>query len=485
MRVVGELPDSIPETLRKKKNVNDSPAAVFERLVRPDLPADTPVLFDTVCVLGGSIAGLMAARVLSDHSRRILIVERDEVDVEGHARAGVPHGQQVHGLRLGGLRQFERWLPGFTAEARNQGAVLLTPEQNPTHLDERELLPIGSMSNLFASRPFFEARIRERVLSLPNVETTSAQVTGLEFRDDAVRAVRFAVGDAEDTVDVDFAVDAMGRASRLSDWLEHAGYDRPRLHRLRTGVNYTSAIFTRDEKTAGLDPGVTALVYSPGSRKDHLGLAIVMAIENDQWMVALTAFGDTVRPDTLEEFRAYCAELPGLFPKATSGNIVRGPVRFRQSDSRYRDFTGLSRFPARLVSLGDSVASLTAAYGQGLSSAALQASALSEYLTHEPELDRSATEFFALQKVVIDALWAAGEAADTAWQDVVNESEVADEVQRRRWESGQLVQASLVDPVIAEKLDAVGNLYVHPLALADPALLERAIAVNQQHATSA
>jgi hypothetical protein len=45
---------------------------------------------------------------------------------------------------------------------------------------------------------------------------------------------------------------------------------------------------------------------------------------------------------------------------------------------------------------------------------AARASALSEYLTGEPDLDRSAAEFFALQDVLVDALWAMGEAVDTA-----------------------------------------------------------------------
>jgi hypothetical protein len=36
---------------------------MFDELTRIDLPERTPVLFDTACVLGGSIAGLLAAPV--------------------------------------------------------------------------------------------------------------------------------------------------------------------------------------------------------------------------------------------------------------------------------------------------------------------------------------------------------------------------------------------------------------------------------------
>jgi hypothetical protein len=45
---------------------DDAARAVFDRQTRTDPPVHTTVLFDTACVLGGSIAGLLAARVLAD-----------------------------------------------------------------------------------------------------------------------------------------------------------------------------------------------------------------------------------------------------------------------------------------------------------------------------------------------------------------------------------------------------------------------------------
>lgn len=48
-----------------------SPAAVFARLSNPNPPAGTPVALDTAVVLGGSFAGLLAARVFSDQAATV------------------------------------------------------------------------------------------------------------------------------------------------------------------------------------------------------------------------------------------------------------------------------------------------------------------------------------------------------------------------------------------------------------------------------
>ena len=131
------LVHAMPECLRETTELtltSDSAPAVFDRLTRTDLPARTPVLFDTACVLGGSIAGLLAARVLADHARAVLIIERDVVNTEGRSRAGGPQDRHGHALVPGGRAQIERWLPGITREAQDLGGVLVGPEQQAVYL---------------------------------------------------------------------------------------------------------------------------------------------------------------------------------------------------------------------------------------------------------------------------------------------------------------------------------------------------------------
>jgi phytoene dehydrogenase-like protein len=74
-------------------------------------------------VLGGSLAGLLTARVLTEHFARVTIVERDELSGdwagdpeadprEREVRRGVPQGRHAHGLLAAGLGVVEQLFPG-------------------------------------------------------------------------------------------------------------------------------------------------------------------------------------------------------------------------------------------------------------------------------------------------------------------------------------------------------------------------------------
>ena len=155
-------------------------------------------------------------------------------------------------------------------------------------------------------------------------------------------------------------------------------------------------------------------------------------------------------PTSIEAVRSTCAKLSPVLRHAVSGPVTREIQTYRQADSRRRDFTELARFPARLVSVGDAVASFNPIHGQGISSAALHTSCLSEYLVDAPQLTRAATEFFDLQTVVTDTAWTMSAGDDATRLDAIEGIDVPEDVARQRWTLEQVLQATLIDPSIAE-----------------------------------
>lgn len=450
-----------------------SPIEDFDRIVRGAAEQKPTESFTTAAVLGGSIAGLLAARVLADHAREVVIIERDELTAS--RGSNVPQADQGHALLDGGLRQIERWLPGFTDQAQRFGAVLRPWPKHRVYLDDNYATGEGTRPMLAASRPFLESLIRERVVALPNVRTIRGRVTGLQFRDDAVVGVRYRTSDeADHTLAMDFAVDATGRASKLSDWLEQAGYGRPRLERLDIDIEYATAYLRRPEPLEAQDLWGTTVRYSPGAEPDGMVAAWVAAVEDDRWMVFTMTQGRNWSARSLDTLRATLRTLPALFKQVVDAELV-GEIRtYRQGDSRRRDFTGL-RLPARLIPVGDAVASFNPTYGQGISSAALQASCLELFLYDRPELDKPADEFLRLQKIVVDAAWMITAGADAARRDIRDGAEVPEHVRAQRETMNRITAAGLVDPTIWKAISDVTAMIVHPGTLGDPDLVRRAM----------
>jgi 2-polyprenyl-6-methoxyphenol hydroxylase-like FAD-dependent oxidoreductase len=75
---------------------------------------------DQAVVLGGSMAGLLAARVLSERYKRVVVIERDALPPVGEHRRGVPHAWHVHGLHPLGLEILNELFPGIQHVAGGQ-----------------------------------------------------------------------------------------------------------------------------------------------------------------------------------------------------------------------------------------------------------------------------------------------------------------------------------------------------------------------------
>ncbi len=450
----------------------NSPAEIFDRLCASDAPAGARRLFGTARVLGAGLAGLVAACVLADHADRVVLIEPDGPDAGtgGAARPGVPQGYQVHVLLPGGRAQLERFFPGLVAQAVDEGAALHPPHLVASYLDDVEQLTTPNVRFVASSRPFLESQVRRRTLALPNVELVTGRVTGLTFTRGAVDGVRRTTGSGITVEAADFVVDATGRGSRLSTWLEQGGWPRPELERLEVDVRYLSARFRRSPDWTG--PQNSICRYSPAFDSKGLAVAATSAIENQQWTVMLAYFGTPA-----DDFIARCRELPPIFREAVGGAQVGEVVPYRHPDSRWRHFETVDRFPARLAVAGDAVASFNPVYGQGMSSAALHASCLSEYLRAGPDLDVPARQFFDLQKVIVEAAWQTSTAGDAARLGIARPP-ATDRERRQAWAMGQVRAAAGRDLEVGTAFRAVGFMTAHPASLFAPDLVRRAARLN-------
>jgi 2-polyprenyl-6-methoxyphenol hydroxylase-like FAD-dependent oxidoreductase len=124
---------------------------------------------DRAVVLGASMAGLLAARALTDAYREVTVVDRDQLPQTGSHGRGVPHGRHLHALLARGQQVLEELFPGLTAELVAHGAPAGDVLGNGRwYLNGHRLrqAPTGLVA-LCASRPFLEGHVRARCGPFP------------------------------------------------------------------------------------------------------------------------------------------------------------------------------------------------------------------------------------------------------------------------------------------------------------------------------
>ncbi|MBX2796734.1 MAG: hypothetical protein KTR31_03665 [Myxococcales bacterium] len=380
--------------------------------------------FAHAVVIGASIAGLVAASALARRFARVTVLERDVLSPDFVARKGVPQGQHVHNLLARGDAVLERLFPGLFAQLADRGAVRVDWSRDTRwyhHGVWKHRGPSGVESWLMG-RPLLEGCVREQLLRQPQVSIRDgAAVDGLCFDPSGRTVVGVRVGDV--THEADLVVDCSGRGTAVTRWLEDAGYPAPALSTIRADVVYA----TRRMRPRR-DPGCRVLVQvSPPPMKRS---AVAFAIEDGQWMVTLFGYHGEHPPDDDAGWRAFAQRLPvdDMHRLIDDAIPLTDVVRYRFRESQWRHFEGLRRRPKRLLVLGDGVCSFNPIYGQGMTSAALQAGALWRALDRchtDRQLDRELRRLPRAMARVANECWQAVASEDFRHSETTGDRHVA------------------------------------------------------------
>jgi 2-polyprenyl-6-methoxyphenol hydroxylase-like FAD-dependent oxidoreductase len=436
---------------------------------------------DRALVVGGSVAGLLAARVLSDHAPEVVIVERDHLTGGPASRRGVPQGDQVHGLLARGLEQIEALFPGITREMFEDGAEVADPGVDcHWYVDGMCKPPSAIGQGVACTRPFLEWHLRRRLTALKGVTVVHARVEGLTVGAGRVDGVALSGGGQEgEHLGGDLVVDCTGRATRIDTWLAAVGWDAPPQRRVNVDLGYASRFFRRapDERL-----GDARAIISITEDLERPRGAVAFPVEGDRWLVTVGGYHHDRPSSDPADFASRLEGDPCTAVRqfAHRDDMVSDVTTYRYPSSVRREFDRCGRLPGGVVGAGDSVASFNPIYGQGMTSAALHAATLSDYLTEGASPHEPATRYFKRLRPVINSVWTLSTSADFRLSHVTGDRP------RGLWVAHRIndlyTKATLRDADVHGLFLRVLNLQERPQAMARPDNLVRAYLASRRAA---
>ncbi|MGW3971018.1 NAD(P)/FAD-dependent oxidoreductase [Streptomyces ardesiacus] len=334
-------------------------------------------------IIGGSIAGMLAAAAVSDSVDAIDIIDTHDVPSGPSPRTGVPQAAHFHTLLSGGAEAFEKLLPGSTADLIASGAnrvpvttdmVMYSPEgwyrrwANATHFQ------------ITASRDLTDSVIRERVLANPKVrmhqQTKAVALLGDSSRISGVR-LRPTHGREYEQL-AHLVVDASGRASRTPNWLRDLGIKTLKEERIDTGLSYASRIYQAPVTTRGW-PIVNLQADFRGNQPRAGG---IIPIERDRWHVSLIGPPGAEPGRNAATFEEFARNLrhPIVADLLSRAKPLTDVTFTRTTANRRYFYERLHPWPEGLIVVGDAVAAFNPIYGQGMTVAARSALAMQQAL---------------------------------------------------------------------------------------------------------
>ncbi|MEH2072277.1 MAG: FAD-dependent monooxygenase [Nostoc sp.] len=347
----------------------------------------SPATENKAIVIGGSIAGLLTAQVLTKYFDRVTIVERDRFPEQPEQRHGIPQAHHVHVLLIRGQQILEQLFPGIIAELADWGTPIIDAVADCPWLGYNGWAPrfASHLTSCGSSRNLLEWSIRRRLAANDRIEfVQAAQVTNLLCNPNKTKItgvqVRFGK-EPEAEILAKLVVDASGRNSRTPGWLEELGYKSPQQTVVNSFLGYASRWYHQPE---GLQRDWQVLLITSKPPKDTRS-GVLYTVEGNRWIVTLAGVGRDYPPTDEAGFLDFAQSLrsPIIYEAIKDAQPISPIYAYKRTENNLRHYEKLSKFPEGLIIVGDAVCAFNPVYGQGMTTAALGALTLDECLSKQ------------------------------------------------------------------------------------------------------
>jgi 2-polyprenyl-6-methoxyphenol hydroxylase-like FAD-dependent oxidoreductase len=429
-------------------------------------------------VIGGSVAGICAARVLSDFFKQVTILERDAYPKDVTDRPGVPHGRSYHILRKRGLIELENLFPGFQGLMQARGAAPLEMGVNYAVLTPNGWVPPRRnfrSSTLQASRALIDASIRDLCGKISNITTCQRTLaTGLSTRAGRPSQCDGVVTSDGSRILADLVVDATGVSSKAPQWLAAIGVMPPEETVVDAFVGYAGIWLRMREGSQWPADWWWTGGASVAPLPPHDGRALILTKhENDRWLLTVAGRDHDYPPQDFEGLLAIASAVrsPVLSRMLELMEPV-SPVRgYRPAGNRWRHYERWRTPLAGFIAVGDAFCSYNPTNGLGMSAAAVTAQILRDHLRRLGATSPSlSNEFHREQARIQRGLWQIAVGNDFRFPRTQGKRTLRVVLITRYRD---LALRTARDPVVQQRVQSVGDMVMPLSALWAPSIVWR------------
>jgi 2-polyprenyl-6-methoxyphenol hydroxylase-like FAD-dependent oxidoreductase len=330
---------------------------------------------------------------------------------------------------------------------------------------------------LSASRPLMEGVLRRHIEAFRNIDIRTecrAARIAWSLHDETVAGVeiRSELG-AIELLTADLVIDASGRGGLTMALLEDLGRERPDLEEIGVDISYATAIVNIPANHY-LDCKLAFTLPHP-PKQGSLGL--VMPIEQRRWMVTIGQRGASERLDNWEKMLSASRDLVTTTIHDAVCNLtpVKDIHHYAFPASSWRHFERLPALPRGVLPVGDAICRFNPIYGQGMSSAALQAKLLRESLeladARPDAIAAMQAEFMGRAGSLLETPWALSTNGDLRFSDTRGVR--PDNFEQIIQFEDAVFRAIVVDPVVHKAMVEVIHLLKPQSLLQEPGIAHR------------
>ena len=432
-------------------------------------------------VIGGSMAGLLAARALSDHFDQVTIIERDQLPDEPVYRNGVPQARHLHALLARGQQIMDILFPGFTDDLTAAGCTPIELGRDSVFVTTggtTQRFNSGITGNICA-RVELEALVRRRVHAIANIQfMTEWDVQGLLASKDHKTVTGVQIESRTDhtaqDLSADLVVDASGRGSKAPEWLVSLGYDAPAESTIDAHCGYASRWYEIPENPAFR--GALIAIQPRAAQKLYRGGGL-LKVDERRWVVTLLGANGDYPPTDEAEFMDYAKSLSSsiIYDCIKDAKPITQIYGYRKLENRHRHFERLTRRPENFIVTGDAACAFNPIYGQGMTTAAMDAQMLGKLLSSYDvrQLSGFAADFQKrLAKLAVNP-WLMSVTEDLRYPDVVGDATLMHRFSQRYFDL--VANAMPYDNAVTTSFYEALNMIKPPTSMMRPAIVWRVL----------